>query len=295
MNIIGAGLAGLLAGNMLRNHNPVIYERQPTLPNNHHAILRFRTSKIGDVLNIPFKKVTMMKCVQHWRNPVADALSYAKKNTGWYRSDRSITTGTVLEDRYIAPPDLIARMAADCEINFKHQEELPIPNLPVTISTVPMPDLMDMLNYDQRPIFDRVSGISIKAKINNCDAYCSIMVPDPNSPFSRISITGDEMIVECPYIGRNELVVIREALWFLGLKEGSISDVRSFEQKYFKIVPIDEDVRKRFILWASDQYQIFSLGRYATWRPGLLLDDLVQDVRLIEQWSKDRYAMRRSM
>ncbi len=53
-----------------------------------------------------------------------------------------------------------------------------------------------------------------------------------------------------------------------------------------KILPIDEDVRKRFIMWASDKHQVYSLGRFATWRPGLLLDDVVNDVRVIQRIHK---------
>ena len=64
-------------------------------------------------------------------------------------------------------------------------------------------------------------------------------------------------------------------------------------QKYAKIQPIDETARKQFLAWATDNFNIFSLGRFATWRPGLLLDDLVQDVQRIEKWAfADRYSMR---
>ena len=52
-------------------------------------------------------------------------------------------------------------------------------------------------------------------------------------------------------------------------------------QKFGKIYPIDDHLRKSFIVWASDNYNIYSLGRFATWRP-LLLDDLVADIQRIE-------------
>ena len=51
VTIIGAGMAGLLAANMLRHRDPVILEAQKSLPNNHHALLRFRSSVVGDVLD----------------------------------------------------------------------------------------------------------------------------------------------------------------------------------------------------------------------------------------------------
>ena len=57
MIIYGAGLAGLLAGNILRKYHPKIYEAQSELPNNHSALLRFRTSDVGTACSIPFKRV----------------------------------------------------------------------------------------------------------------------------------------------------------------------------------------------------------------------------------------------
>jgi hypothetical protein len=45
--------------------------------------------------------------------------------------------------------------------------------------------------------------------------------------------------------------------------------------------------------WATDNYNIFSLGRFATWRPGLQMDDLVQDVRKIEGWFSNRYELQK--
>src|SRR5215203_7178321 len=118
--IIGAGMAGLLAANMLRNLNPVVLERQPSLPNNHSAVLRFGSPLVGEVLGIPFKRVKMIKATLPWSNPVADSLAYAKKVTGTYRSDRSLPTMPVEAERWIAPPDLIERMADGIDIYFNY-------------------------------------------------------------------------------------------------------------------------------------------------------------------------------
>jgi hypothetical protein len=57
-------------------------------------------------------------------------------------------------------------------------------------------------------------------------------------------------------------------------------------QSYAKIAPMDETLRRNFIYWASTVTgRAYQLGRFATWRPRLLLDDLVHDVRLIEGWA----------
>ena len=62
MIIIGAGQAGLLAARSLALHNPTIIEQQDELPNNHSALLRFRSSIVGDSVGIPFQKVRVLGC-----------------------------------------------------------------------------------------------------------------------------------------------------------------------------------------------------------------------------------------
>ena len=54
MIIFGAGLAGLLSANMMRSHKPTVYEFQSELPNNHGALLRFRSDKVGTATNTFF-------------------------------------------------------------------------------------------------------------------------------------------------------------------------------------------------------------------------------------------------
>src|ERR1700751_3311499 len=117
IHIIGAGMSGLLAANMLRRHDVTVIEKQKELPNNHHAVLRFRTPEVGSILGIPFKKVNMIKTYMPNMNVVADSLSYSRKVTGKFLSNRSIIDGTVIAERYIAPPDLIPQMAKDVKIN----------------------------------------------------------------------------------------------------------------------------------------------------------------------------------
>lgn len=303
MRIIGAGLAGLLAANMLRHHNPLVMEKQASLPNNHSAVLRFRSDIVSHVTGIEFKKVKVIRDTLACLNPVADALSYAKKNTGKFRSDRSIPSGASIVERYIAPFNLIERLAGRVAIRYGVDlTSYPISPAPV-ISTIPMPSLMSLLNYDKIPEFEFVDGYNITAKVKNCDAYVSLYIPDPVFPISRISITGDELVAEIPnpYLtvmsDRNvnsDLDILLPAASFLGIETHDLYDIGGGSQTFAKIQPIDDGARKRFIAWATDTHNVYSLGRYATWRPGLLLDDLVQDIRLIERWiNGGTYEMRR--
>ncbi len=314
ITIVGAGMAGLLAANMLHRHNPSVLEAQSSLPNNHSAVLRFGSDKVAEVLGIPFKKVQMIKTALSWQNPVADSLAYARKSGGIHRSDRSITKSVERGERWIAPSDLIARMARGINITFDAPfafDPMAEGSRPPIISTMPMPALMGLLGYRPMPEFRYVEGANIIFNALEADAYASLYVPDPDMMFNRVSITGNQVIAEYafPHEGDREgfedLFIIEDGKMsqaligeavdiseLLGIEEIDPVSIQIKQQRYAKIQPIDDNERKKFLAWATDQHNIFSLGRFATWRPGLLLDDLVHDVRQIERWIGDRYSMR---
>lgn len=297
-NIIGSGMAGLLAGVMLKDEVWSIIERSNHIPNNHSAVLRFRSKTVADAVGIDFKEVKAIKATVHWRNPVADALSYSLKTNGTATLRSSTTANGEISTRYIAPSDFIPRMvkkAPPVTLN----KEATIDWIrgsrnagEFTISTIPMPMLMDLLGYE-RPSnsqllrFDSRPGTNVICELKDVDAYCSLYVPNPQYPGSRISLTGGDLVVEC-YGDINdfdESKIILTALQELGIPYSHLitDSIRVKKQPYAKILPIDERERKRFIMWASDEFGVYSLGRFATWRPGLLMDDLVDDVRRIRR------------
>jgi hypothetical protein len=159
-----------------------------------------------------------------------------------------------------------------------------------------MPALMQLLEFPDQPQFTHHGGRNVHARIADCDAYVSLTVPDPINPISRISVTGDELIVEC--VESNPEwplhVIINSAAALLGIPQKKFQDITEVQQHYAKIAPIDNELRKAFMFWATDKFGIFSLGRFATWRPGLLLDDLVTDVQKISGWINNRYDMARN-
>lgn len=293
VSIIGAGMAGLLAARMLHRYNPVVYERQKELPNNHSAVLRFRTPKVGEILGVPFRKVKVIKSTAMWHGPTASMLAYSNKTTGTYLSDRSLPIKAEIVDRWIAPPNLVTRMAEGVKVVYDTPCDIgKTPNAAGKyISTIPMPDLMIMLDYKPQPVFGYSMSTNIVATLDRCDAYVSLYVPDPATPISRISITGDQLVVECLGVPPSSLPAVqqcsllKDACRILGIdydRTGGRWDCRP--QRYGKIAPIDEGERKNFIYWASTlQNKAYSLGRFACWRPGLLLDDVVEDVRAIER------------
>lgn len=293
--IAGAGMAGLLAGAMLRSDCEGILESQKEIPNNHSALLRFRSSVVGDTLGIEFKRVKVIKAVAPWRNPLADALAYSRKATGTYTLRSSLSAKGEMEERFIAPADLISKMAERVQapilcgngIDFNVDKRIERN----VISTIPMPALMNALKYPRidEANFQYQHGANINATLSDVNAYGTVYVPDPAIPFSRVSVTGDKLTIEfsgmnAEQIMPDRLKYVNQACELLGIS--SMSVIGLFEvkdQRYAKILPINEAVRKHFIIWASEQFNVWSLGRFATWRPGLLLDDVVHDVRVIQR------------
>lgn len=299
ISIIGAGMAGLLAGRLLPESQ--ILERQSSLPHNHSAVLRFRTNVVGEAIGVDFRKVRVLKWTAPGQNPISDALSYAWKVSGEYRSDRSIPVVPEAVERFVAPSDLVERLARGQHIIFDFTaRSRPAlgENTPV-VSTIPMPMLMDLLSYPKelRPEFRFAHGYNVVAHWERVHAYATVYTPWKGLAYNRVSLTGDEMIIEFSHPGwtldtvkhaASDLHATRVAMdvgqEIFGLPASPLVKAETKLQTYSKILPIDEEKRKAFMMWATTKHNVYSLGRFATWRPTLLLDDLVQDIKKIRGW-----------
>lgn len=296
--IIGAGMAGLLAGNMLRRRPLQIVEKQAQLPNNHHAVLRFRSTKVAEQVHVPFRPVRVFKSIDE-PDPIRAAMLYARKVTGRYEVRSLINLEP--SERYIAPPNLVELMAHGLDIAYGVDglaycapEQRDKMGMSPIISTLPMPLLMDALEYSgERPDFRHEQGFTVKAEIDKCDIFATRYYTDevPHEPLYRASLTGDQLILE--FVG-----VPSSAYSYAYLAENIAADfgihpshiVRVTEPKasrYQKLAKLSDDDRRKamaFMHWATVNWQVYSLGRFAKWEAGLLLDDVVQDVLKIERW-----------
>lgn len=291
--IIGAGAAGLLLANILRQYDPIVLEEKPSLPANHGAVLRFRSDVIGELTGIKFKKVEVQKAAVferrlHTRSDLRLQNIYSQKVTGAI-APRSILN---LDDctRYIAPDDLIPRLASGVDVRFN--DSLHIETIKrlhgdgaVIISTVPMPSLMQIVEWEDTPIFPSKTIACFSAKLSSCDVHQTIYHCDPCDPVYRSSIVGNKFIAEA--IGLNlmlphdDMIAILEN--YFGVYNPRFMDLVDLKiQTFGKIQPIDDNVRRGFIYSMTEKYNLYSFGRYATWRP-LLLDDLVKDALIVEQ------------
>ena len=287
----------MLAGNMMRSFNPMIKEAQKSLPNNHGALLRFRSDKVETATAVPFKKVRVKKAIKHDGKIITTpnlmlSNMYSQKVTGSVL-DRSINNLDDV-DRYVAPWHLIKEMAKNCSIEYERRIDFKViedmhqwePNRPI-ISTLPMPVLMKIVGWGEIPDFPKQKIWTQKVKIMDpdCQVCQTIYYPEPLIKHYRVSLIGDTLISEFTEkpdtnIGVHAMDVLSEDF---GIRSYKIDDMKESEQEYGKIMPIDDRIRKEFIFQMTNKYNIYSVGRFATWRQ-LLLDDVVDDLKVVEQF-----------
>lgn len=301
LTIVGAGMAGLLAANMLRRRGPSILEAQSSLPNNHHAVLRFRTEEVSRQLRIPFRKVRVFKSCDE-ADPIRAAMLYSRKVTGRYEL-RSLIDLTPVE-RFIAPTDLVERMADGFNPSFdrfwrpsqRREGE-------ATIWTGPMSALMDLLKWEgPRPTFLSAPGWTLTAEVADCDVFATRYYAKHHGPVYRASITGNQLIIEGagapPGADFDPVLTVRRVLMDFGITgEHGAPDLHV--SRYAKIGKLSTEEQRHardFMFWATHHFNVYSLGRFATWRAGLLLDDLVNDIIQIESWiNSGSYELRKAI
>ena len=332
--IVGAGMSGLIVANLLkaRGYDILVYEQQDILPDNHQAVLRFRSPALGEALGIPFKKVQTLLCLSPpgnpHENPLQSALAYSYATTGTRRTDRSIMrlfNGPRVVDRWIAPSDfrqiLFDRVKSHVkfshEYTYSNSPGISVIDVPV-ITTIPMGRSYNMVDKIEpvpsgpvAPKFKAIKYIVITAHALNIDAYGSMYnsYPCADSPWTRVSITGSRVALEVSMMWGDATSM----LWdkdddeivgpgefydlivgnYLGLETDLTKGAPKVHHSLTdRILPIPDRIRKNFIMRLTDRYNVYSLGRFATWRPGMLLDEIIQDTNIVASMIEGETAPR---
>lgn len=297
MKIVGAGMSGLIAANMLRRYRPQIIESQAHIPNNHKALLRFRSNAVGDSCGIKLKEVTVRKSINYKGENFSNATikmsnEYCYKVTGKY-TDRSIWNLDTCK-RYIAPEEFISLISSGLDITFGIDFSF-CDNSEVTISTIPMLSLMKILNWTDIPEFKTKEIYTVTGLILDpeTELYQTIYYPNCDLPIYRMSITGNKVIAEFNSelkdyyrINKFKMPIVEVIEHFLfgdfGIKCTGLHNVLESHQKYGKLIETDPEICKKFISWATNKHNIYSLGRWGTHRQ-LLMDDVVNDIKVISK------------
>lgn len=289
MRIIGAGLSGLIAAHAWPSI-PVI-EREPEPHEHHKALLRFRSEIVSNLVGIPFREVTVHKAIWNfgYHSPnLRLANQYSRKVLGKMHNDRSIWNLDPAQ-RWIAPEDLYSLLLNNVKDRIQWGQEAALQA--GDIVTIPLPAILKQFDYEiERGTFTYAPIKVTRYRVPDSDVFQTIYFPDPYVALYRASITGDLLIAEAM-----DQPAARD--WGTGMLRLAfgVPDLQLLEeahQRYGKIAPIPNQVRRDLLFHLTQRHGIYCLGRFATWR-NLLLDDIVHDITVIKSLMRsDSYAAR---
>lgn len=301
MLILGAGLAGCIAG--VLNQEATIWEKGNGVTQ-HQAVLRFRSPDVGVAVGIPFKKVKVYKNICYEGNFVDSDIRmsnlYSRKVTGGGLFDRSINNMET-EVRWIAPEGFHDMLKELCTGRIHY-------NSPINMGSNVRELLSDYKNIVSTMPIDILSGIlgkminidanKMKIYVNKwivfgADLQQTIYFPGKETSVYRATMTRDIFRIESlEPLKEGEFDFICNCFG-MQLCDLDTEILANHEQPIGKLVPMDERVRREFITYATDEWNIYSLGRFATWR-NLLLDDVLDDIYKIKKMMvQDTYDKRK--
>lgn len=313
--IVGAGLAGLLAGHAFPNI-PIVEASPESSGASHRALLRFRSDAVSKLTGIPFRRVRVRKGIwsrgaYHTPNPRLATL-YARKVLDAAIGDRSIWNIDPV-DRWVAPEDFPERMVEALHHRITWGCEYDYAGLPHTpaapiISTAPLSVPLGMAAHlapTAMPTMRRAPIWVTRFRVPGADTHMTVYFPDHQTAVYRASVTGDVLIIESraelsgPDEAHDEVDFVLQVLGLPDMSEADLEPLGTVSQRYGKIVPLHDDVRRPLLAMLTMRHGIYSLGRFATWR-NVLLDDVVNDIdvirRMMRNWGghSASYAMLRA-
>ena len=297
--VIGAGISGLIARGAFKNNwdNEIrVFDKreQKKQPlSDHKAVMRLRDDRIKNYIDCQLKKVDVYKAVYH-NGEIYDKPNillnnlYSKKAYGTL-GDRSLSSlGRV--ERY-----LLSGFGPDCQ-NYETRVVTKIGekyllfedgnhySYDVCISTIPMPILIKMAGVESSAKFSFSPIHILRGKIIiKCNVHQTIYFTEPDNSYPyRATIEGDTMIIES--IEPVDELQFRDSLRAFGL---TISDVdvkfNYSRQAIGKMNEIDDLERRRIMMELTKKYNVYSFGRFATWRP-LRIDQTFDDIEKIKMF-----------
>lgn len=314
IRIIGAGLAGLLAACRWPDAQ-IIEARAPYGGPNHKALLRFRSDAVSKLTGIPFRQVRVDKGIwdgekHHRECNIGFANAYAKKVLNKFAGSRSIWNLST-DHRWVAPHDFEQQLIDRMNVSNRIEWNTPVWTgdftkgaTNITISTMPMDKLLDKITHNY-PIenlfkFDHSSIFVRRYKLpESTDLFQTLYFVDESCPIYRASITGNILIIEetqnhwdCSWSGNGDETLSEKddshfrntlkAFGIEGLANWEVEFIDSKFQSYGKIVDMPKIDRESIMYELTREYNVYSLGRFATWR-NVLLDDLVHDMDFINR------------
>jgi len=302
--IIGAGLAGVVAQNALSNHDLSIVDKKldTDIFGDHSAVMRFRDERLANLLGISLKEVTVYKAYalggQLCTEPNITANNCYSLKTHSDLSERSLKDCGV-QKRYLFNSSIKAQRViggASLSCIYKQYDiatgEKFVARFTSNeggfevlydycISTIPMPTILKAAGIKHSIIFGSEVIHVYTAKINiPSDVHQTVYFPEFGDAPYRITIEGQRIIAECMEEAEpNDLDHLVDE--HFGLHYVNYGDW-SHSKQIGKLKEVDGNRRKAMMVQLN-KLNIYSLGRYATWR-SIRADHLVGDIERIKHF-----------
>lgn len=304
IGILGAGPAGVMAHNYLKikGHDVEIFEKDEFNVVKNSGVFRFKNRDSELFLGSELKKIHVVKEI-NYMNKAFKECSIKMNNLYSSKVVGEISKRSIMNlndcDRYILKDGMkliSPKLHANCEIkdidNYKDNDgskKILVNDsysFDYVISTLPLhvnAHLAMEIPFDFSPISHVVWVTYVKAYFKS-DLNQTIFYPDLDLPYYRATHQEGDFIIESmqPLDDKECKKCVSD---FLPDCEIVVTSKQRINIGKMVKYP-DDSQRKRLITELTNQHNIFSLGRFATWRPKLVVDDLLQDIKIIEKLMK---------
>lgn len=296
--IIGAGLSGIFASEYLSRRGIECTVFEKTDGSFHHqGVLRFKNKMVPQYLNADWEEIEIAKGFLYKGqvyNSATIAMNnlYSRKTTGEYHK-RSVMSDSTDTKRYIltSEPRLGENCRYNCKISgiekgrlFLDSDMGKIPSSPFDfiVSTVPIYSAAELCGI---PVFEEFKLKTIHSAIANLDVpstiFQTLYVIDPEISIYRVTIHRRQIIVES--VSPVDYDECDKVLKHFGINMSLKFQFAAWTGGVGKIVPINDIERRKLILKMTQKFNVFSFGRYAVWKPRLVLDNMLGDIERIHK------------
>lgn len=296
--IIGAGIAGNVAFGAFQSYSPQVFEARPEKTaglSQHKAVMRIRDPKIGYLLGCNLTKIQVHKMVffdgqLHSQPSIIFNNLYSLKLYNHLDFKSINELGFV--DRYLIREDIscpgirynhklisVKKGELTFEVVGKGEKRI---EYDFCISTIPMPVILNSAGISLNKIKFTSNPISVTLLELYTDSYVHQTVYFPEKKFNAYRVTLERSVIIIEGTKEPKEQEIREILRCFGLGLNDIKISRPHHQKVGKMIPIQDDFRRLHIMNLSRNFNIFSLGRFAIWKP-IRVDHLVHDLEKIKR------------
>lgn len=307
--ILGGGLAGSIMQVLLGKERACIIEQAPGFWQ-HKALFRFKVPELGLLLGLDLKEIVVYKGVYYrgklynksnilfsnlYSLKVTDSLLnrsimdleavtrwvFSKDSPGNFMSNQDFLAGEVTA---------LGRGWVDYRINDEVLKERKGRLLcRIIVSTLPM-DWVVNQGLFPAPIEGGLDFWSAPVWVYRgmfrsgfCDVYQTIYFPDSEFPVYRASIDPAGIIIESiRECSDQECLEVFVAFGLQGITLRS-AKLELFIQKRGKIRPLQDEIRRSILYKLTNDFDIYSLGRFALWK-NLKSDEILKDAVKIKKY-----------